>query len=298
MRTLTTAALVLACIAMFTELVDAQWPDQRDPRAPRNADGTVNLEGAAPRTPDGRPDFSGVWGFSTGGPRVPATVGLTRLDGAGRPLVNPPATPSPRRSLDEKAPASFFSIGGGFNGGLPLTPEATALVKQRMKDANRDNPEVWCLPLGNQQFNAHPFPRKIVQTPTLMLLLYETHMGVRQIFMDGRPLPANDPQPWFYGYSVGRWEGDTMVVDTVGFKKDGWLDVNGSPIGEKARTIERFRRPNYGTIELEQTVDDPEHYTRPFTTTISWRLLPDHEIMEMVCTENNLSVQHLVPRSN
>ena len=276
MKTLTIPAALVAVLVASTAVVGAQWPTYRDARAPRNADGTVNLEGPAPRTADGRPDFSGVWGFSTGGSRVPARVGTTRIDGG----------------------PTFFSIGAGVTGGLPLTPEAAALVKQRMKDFSRDNPETWCMPLGNLQFNAHPFPRKVLQTPTTMLLLYETHMGVRQIFMDGRPLPANDPQPWFFGYSVGRWEGDTLVVETIGFKKDGWLDVNGSPLGEKGRTTERFRRPNFGTIELEQTVDDPEHYTRPFTTAMSWRLLPDNELLEMVCTENNQSIRHLVPRTN
>ena len=177
---------------------------------------------------------------------------------------------------------------------MAIRPGAEALIKQRMAAHSRDNPEVWCLPLGNQQFNAHPYPRKIVQTPAVLLVLNETSMGVRQIFTDGRSLPT-DPQPWFYGYSVGRWEDDTLVVETVGFKDKGWLDINGSPLGEKGRTIERFRRPNYGTIELEQTVDDPEYYTRPFTTAISWRLMPDAEIMEMVRNENNLSINHLVP---
>jgi hypothetical protein len=198
-------------------------------------------------------------------------------------------------SLDEKPPATFGNIGSGFKTGLPLKPESEALLKKRMADNSRDNPDVWCLPLGNQQFNTHPFPRKVVHTPSLLLILYETHMGLRQIFTDGRPLPDNDPQPWFYGYSAGRWEGDTLVVETMGFKEGGWLDIRGSPIGEKGRTIERFRRPNYGTIEIEQTVNDPEHYTRPFTTTVSWRLMPDTEIMEMVCAENNQSVNHLGP---
>jgi hypothetical protein len=275
MKALTTVVALVAGLVASAAVADAQWPTYRDPRAPRNADGTVDLEGPAPRTADGRPDFSGVWGFAAPGDRGPGRVGRRRLDGG----------------------ATFFHIGGGMKGPLPLTPEAAALVRQRMRDSSRDNPETWCLPLGNLQFNAHPFPRKILQTPTTMLLLYETHMGVRQIFMDGRPLPANDPQPWFYGYSVGHWEGDTLVVETIGFKKDGWLDVNGNPLGEKGRTIERFRRPNVGTIELEQTVDDPEHYTRPFTTAMSWRLMPDDELMEMVCTENNQSIHHLVPSS-
>ena len=131
----------------------------------------------------------------------------------------------------------------------------------------------------------------------MLLLLYETHMGVRQSFLDGRPLPGHDPQPWFFGYSVGRWDGDTLVVETIGFKKDGWLDVKGNPLGERGRTIERFRRPTFGTIELEQTVDDPQHYTRPFTASMSWRLMPDAELLEMVCTENHQSINHLVPSS-
>jgi hypothetical protein len=277
MKTRLTAFSLPACVVLFVSTVTAQWPDHKDARAPRTADGKIDVNAAAPRMADGKPDFTGVWSFSAGGGGR----------GEARPQV----------SLDEKPAATFRDIGSGFKGGLPLKPESAALLKRRMDDNARDNPDVWCLPLGNQQFNTHPFPRKIVQTPTQMLILYETHMGLRQIFMDGRRLPDNDPQPWFFGYSVGRWEGDTLVVETIGFKEAGWLDINGSPLGEKGRTIERFRRTNYGTIEIEQTVEDAEHYTRPFTTTLTWRLMPDTEIMEMVCTENNQSVQHLVPRS-
>ncbi len=197
MKTLTNAAVLLALISTFHAIVDAQWPDFKDPRAPRTADGSVNVNAPAPRMPDGKPDFSGIWGFA-GGSRTAALFGYTPgFDLIGFPS-NQTKPPLPV-SLDEKAPATLGSIGAAFKGGLPLRPESAALVKQRMKDNSRDNPEVWCLPLGNQQFNAHWFPRKIIQTPALMLLLYETHMGVRQVFTDGRPLPANDPQPWFYG---------------------------------------------------------------------------------------------------
>ena len=127
-----------------------------------------------------------------------------------------------------------------------------------------------------------------------MLLLYETHRESGKSSPTDGPLPNDDPQPWFYGYSVGRWEGDTLVVETTGFKDGGWLDINGSPLTEQGRTIERFRRPNFGTIEIEQTIDDPKAYTRPFTTRLTWRLMPDTEIMEMVCLENNQSIHHLV----
>ena len=260
--------LVFACTASLT----AQWPDHRKAGAPRTADGRIDMDAPPPRTADGRPDLSGTW----------QNVGRGR--GQAREQL----------TLDEKPHATFANIGAGFKDGLPLKPEAAALLKERMADFSKDNPDVWCLPLGNQQFNVHPFPLKIIQNPDLTMILYETHMGYRQIFTDGRPLPANEPQPWFYGYSVGRWEGDTLVVETLGFKDGGWLDINGSPLGEKGRTRERYRRPSYGTIEVEQTIDDPAHYTRPFTTRLTWRLLPDTEIMEMVCTENNQSIHHLV----
>ena len=205
-----------------------------------------------------------------------------------------PNEPREALSLDEKPLATFRDIGVGFKDGLPLRPWAKELLQKRMADFSKDNPDVWCLPLGNQQFNVHTFPRKVIQSPGVVLLLYETHQGIRQIFTDGRSIPKDDPQPWFYGYSVGRWEGDTLVVETSGFRDGGWLDINGSPLTEQGRTIERFRRPNFGTIEIEQTIDDPKAYTRPFTTRLTWRLMPDTEIMEMVCLENNQSIHHLV----
>jgi len=251
--------------------LSAQWPDHKKTNAPRTPDGKVNLTAPAPRTADGKPDLSGTW------------------QNASRQ-----GQPREQLSLDEKPFATFANIGAGFKEGLPLRPEAAAVVKERMGHFSKDNPDVWCLPLGNQQFNTHPFPSKIIQNPDVIVMLYETHMGLRQIFTDGRPLPNNDPQPWFYGYSVGRWEGDTLVVETIGFKEGGWLDINGNPVSEKAKTTERFRRTSFGTMEIEQTIDDPVNYTRPFTTRLNWRLLPDTEIMEMVCTENNQSIHHLV----
>ena len=266
------ALAMFAAVALMSAAVSAQWPDYKDPRAPRTADGQIDLAGPTPRTSDGKPDLSGVW------------RNVAPQQGEKREPV----------SLDEKPVATYRDIGAGFKDGLPLRPWAAALLKERMANFSKDNPDVWCLPLGNQQFNVHTFPRKVIQTPGVVVLLYETHMGLRQIFTDGRPLPKNDPQPWFFGYSVGRWEGDTLVVETTGFKDGGWLDINGSPLTDQGRTIERFRRPNYGTIEIEQTIDDPKAYTRPFTVSLNWRLMPETEIMEMVCLENNQSIHHLV----
>jgi hypothetical protein len=276
MKALFHAVALLALLAAVRAPVAAQWPDYKDPRAPRLPDGKVDLNAPPPRTTDGKPDLSGVW------------RNAGRRPGEAREQV----------SLDEKPLATFANIGAGFKEGLPLRPWAAELLKQRMADNSRDNPDVWCLPLGNIQFNVHSFPRKIIQNPGVLVLLYETHMGLRQIFTDGRPLPNNDPQPWFYGYSVGRWDGDTLVVETTGFKDGGWLDINGSPLTDQARTIERFRRPTYGTLEVEETIDDPKAYTRPFTVRLTQQLMPDTEIMEMVCLENNQSIQHLGAASN
>jgi hypothetical protein len=272
MNLLTRSLFAFGVFTFLSASPSAQWPEHKDPRAPRTPDGKVDLNGPTPRTAEGKPDFSGVW------------------RNVGRPQGEPRETVS----LDEKPLATFRDIGAGFKDGLPLRPWAKELLQKRMADNSKDNPDVWCLPLGNQQFNVHTFPRKIIQAKDVVLLLYETHQGIRQVLMNGRQLPTNDPQPWFYGYSVGRWDGDTLVVETSGFRDGGWLDINGSPLTEQGRTIERFRRPNFGTIEIEQTIDDPKAYTRPFTTRLTWRLMPDTEIIEMVCLENNQSIHHLV----
>jgi hypothetical protein len=142
------------------------------------------------------------------------------------------------------------------------------------------------------QLHTHPQPRKIIQAADVMVILYEGNAGIRQIFTDGRPLPANDPQPWWFGYSSGQWMGDTLVVETTGFRDGGWLDVNGSPLTDRARTIERYRRTSYGTMDVEMTVDDPKAYTRPWTVTIRQRLMPDEELIEFVCLENEQSSRH------
>ena len=272
MNLLIRSLLVVSSIVAASAVATAQWPDHRDRRATRTPDGKVDPNAPAPRTADGKPDFSGVW----------------------RNVPRPANAPAEALGLDDKPMATFRNIGAGFKDGLPLRPWAKEVLQKRMADNSKDNPDVWCLPLGNQQFNAHTFPRKVIQTPGVVLILYETHQGIRQILTDGRSLPKDDPQPWYYGYSAGRWEGDTLVVETTGFRDDGWLDINGSPLTEQGRTIERFRRPNYGTIEIEQTIDDPKAYTRPFTTRLTWNLIPDSEIIEMVCLENNQSIHHLV----
>jgi hypothetical protein len=270
------AVVVIAVFVAFPSSLRAQWPDYRQPGVPRTPDGKVDMNAPTPRTSDGKPDFTGVWENFIGN------------------LSQPAGTRPPREALDlDGTPvATFFDIGAGFKDGLPLQPWAKQLKAQRMAPNSQDNPDAWCLPMGNLQFHEHPFPRKIVQTPKTIVILYESHQGIRQIHLDGRPLPNNDPQPWWYGYSVGRWEEDTLVVETTGFRDGGWLDINGSPLTDQGRTVERFRRPSYGQLEILVTINDPKAYTRPFTVKFNQRLMPDTDIMEMVCEENEQSTKH------
>jgi hypothetical protein len=126
------------------------------------------------------------------------------------------------------------------------------------------------------------------------VFLYEANYGVRQIHVDGRPAPNNDPQPWWYGYSRGHWDGDTFVVETTNFRDGGWLDVNGSPLTDAGKMTERFRRPNYGTLTIDITVDDPKAYTRPWSVSLTQRLMVDNEMLEFICLENERSSTHYV----
>ena len=206
------------------------------------------------------------------------------------PLLPPIRTPSPDRS-SSRSP--------GADANLPLQPWAAELKKKRMADNSKDNPDVWCLPIGLMQYHNHPQPRQIVQTKNLMLITYESNYGLRYIYMDGRPAPNNDPTPWWFGYSRGWWEGnDTLVVETTNFRGDeraGWLDVNGSPYTDALKMTERFRRPNFGTMEIDVTIDDPKAYTKPFTVRVNHRIMVDSEMFEFICNENERSSHHIEP---
>ncbi len=263
----------------------AQWPSYPTAAVPRTPDGKPNLLAPAPRTADGKPDLSGLWrnvrGFGAGapppggGPGVAGTAGAPNADGSIPPRNN-----------------QFWDIGWGMKEPLPLQPWAFELRKKRMDDNGKDNPDAHCLPMGLMQLHNHPQPRQIIQTPRSIVVLYEGNAGIRQIFTDGRPLPSNDPQPWWYGYSTGRWDGDTLVVQTTGFRDGGWLDINGAPLTDAAKWIERFRRVNYGSLEIEITVDDPKAYTRPWTVKIEQSIMLDTDLIEFVCGENEKSTHH------
>jgi hypothetical protein len=176
---------------------------------------------------------------------------------------------------------------------LPFTAWATDIRKQRLATDDKDNPDANCMPMGFTQFHMQPQPRKIIQTPKLIVILYEANYGLRYIYTDGRKLPPQgEPQPWWYGYSVGRWDGDALVVETNNLRGaedgpyDGWLDVRGSPYSEQAKFTERFRRPIFGKLEIDITVEDQKAYTKPFTVRINHRVTVDEEPIEFICNEN------------
>ena len=259
-----TRILIIATIVLPLGMAQAQWPNWPTPDVPRNADGTVDMNGPVPRTADGHPDLSGLW-------RGANSFG--RRGGAAPPPDGPPV-------------AGFRDVGQNIEGGLPFQPWAKALRDEREAAGSAGNPEAHCLPMGNMQFHTQGFPRKFVQSERLLIILYEASMGIRQIFMDGRPSPDNDPQPWFYGYSVGHWEGDELVVTTTNFRDGEWLDIIGSPLTDAATVTERFRRPSFGRMQIDITVDDPKAYTEPWTVRMNQEIMVDQELIEFVCLEN------------
>jgi hypothetical protein len=275
-RVFSAAAMLLA---WASSALIAQWPAYRSPGVPKTADGKPNLTGPTPRMPDGKPDLSGIWKF------------VDSPD--ARPGAPPPAG-ARSSGIGVRIPGllQFFDIGSTLKDGLPLRPWAAELRSQRVAQNNKDNPDAHCLPIGLMQLHTHPEPRKIIQTSGLIVILYEANSGVRQIFTDGRPLPG-DAQPWWYGYSTGKWEQDTLVVETTGFRDDGWLDVEGSPLTASGKMIERFRRVNYGNIEIEVTIDDPKAYTKPWTVKVNHRIMLDTELIEFICQENEKDAVHL-----
>jgi hypothetical protein len=253
-------------LAVATASLSAQWPAYPTQGVPRDAAGKPMLDAPAPRTADGHPDLSGLW------------VRAATSRGAS-PSDVPPGTPPL---------ATFFDVGAGFKEGLPFQSWAAELKRVRNAANSKDNPDALCLPMGLLQFNMHGQPRRMLQTPALLTIVYEANYGLRSVWTDGRPLPKlGEPTPWWYGYSVGRWEGDTLIVTTNNFRDDGWLDVRGSPLTDQATIIERFRRPRFGRLEIDITIDDPKAYTKPFTVRINQDISVDGmDMLEFICNEN------------
>ncbi len=270
------AAIAFAVACAASAPLAAQWPAFVRTETPRTFEGKPDLDAPPPRLPNGRIDFSGTWES-----RQPPSG---RLGGPMVPNLNP-ATDPPL--------ANFANIGQNFKEGLPFTPWAAELRKQRMANNSKDNPDANCLPLGFMQLHTHSQPRKVVQNVNDLVIMYEANSGLRNIYTDGRVLPTNDPQPWWYGYSVGRYSGDTLIVETVGLRDDGWLDVQGAPFTSHAKITELYRRPRFGRMEIDVTIDDPMAYTKPWTVRVNWRLAADEDLIEFICQENNRDVSHL-----
>jgi hypothetical protein len=274
--------LVTALIVITPAGLLAQWPNYPSARAPRSADGKPNLSGPTPRAADGKPDLTGVWQY-------------TRPPGTPAPAPPPPPQPGQTGEIIPLAvrQSQFWNLGASFKDGLPFQPWAAELHRQRVAENSKDNPDAHCLPLGVMQLHTHGQPRKMIQTTDVTVIIYEANSGLRQIFTDGRTLPK-DPEPWWYGYSIGHWEGDTLVVESRRFKDLGWLDVEGSTLTESGKIIERFRRPDFGHLEIEVTIDDPKAYTKPWIVTVHQRIMADTDLIEFVCGENDKDETHLV----
>jgi hypothetical protein len=255
-------------------LTFGQWLHYPTPDVPRTADGKPNLTAPAPRLPDGRPDFSGIWLTATKNPCTPA---ISRFIECGVEIGGSPLA---------------LNIGAGVTGGLPYQPWAAALVKQRTEDNSKDDPHARCLPDNPPRPYGLPHLTKAVHTPRLLVLLNEVNAMYRQIFIDGRPLPV-DPNPSWNGYSSAAWDGDTLVVQTIGFRDGLWLDMAGSPLTDAAKMTERIRRPNYGTLEVRITIDDPKAYTRPWTVEMNQEIKFDTELIDEMCLENEKSSQRM-----
>ena len=275
------AAVIL--LAAAPAALFAQWPSYPTPGVPRTPDGKPNLSAPTPKATDGKPDLSGMWENF----RPPATASAKPAAG---PNFNTFNTNDDFLAIVKRSP--FWNLGASFKDGLPFQPWAAELHRQRVNDNSKENPDAHCLPMGIMQFHNHGQPRKMIQTPQVIVILYEANAGVRQIFTDGRPLPK-DADPWWYGYSTGHWEGDTLVVQSAGFRDLGWLDVEGSPLTESAHVTERFRRPDFGHLEIEVTIDDPKAYTKPWTVQVHQRIMADTELIEFVCQENEKDATHL-----
>jgi len=259
----------------------AQWPDFPTKNVPMTSDGEPDLEGSAPRTYWDTVDFSGIW-------ENRRRSGPSNDDDSDKVEASVP---------DDGIPdATFFNIGAGFEDGVPpLTSWAAALRDERMADNQKNNPDANCLPMGLMQFHLHPQPRRIIQTEDLIVIIYEGNAGIREIFIDGRPSPDNGPQPWWYGYSRGEWDGDTLVVTTTHARDEGWLDVYGSPLTTDGIITERFTRTDYGHIEILVTIEDPEAYIEPFTVRVNHHIMLDTALIEFICLENEKSVQYYDP---
>lgn len=258
-------------VAFASAPVEAQWVHYPTAAIPRNAAGKVNLSAPTPRAPDGKPDLSGVWTSDEIDPR------------------HPDVPPNPN---DATTSRRMINLGVDVPGGLPYQPWVKAIVKERTANNAKDDPHIRCFPDNFLRAYGMPHLLKFVQTPRLLVVLDEWDAGYRQVFLDARPLPV-DPNPTFNGYSSAKWSGDTLVIDSNGFQNDTWIDWNGSVLTESAKVREEMRRPDFGHLQIQVTVDDPKAYTKPWTVLIKERYIADTELLDEICLENERSLKHM-----
>lgn len=272
MKRITCAAAALTLI--LAAHASAQWIKTTDPTLPKTRDGKPDLAARTPRASDGKPDLSGVW--------------AAQLD----PGALPKGTQTVESITGFQAPRHFVDVTTDLKPeDVQLQPGAADLFRQNQQSGGKADPITRCLPTGVPALTAIPLPYKIIQTPKLILILYEEGSVFRQIFLDNRR-PVPDAQARFMGYSTGKWEGDTLVVDTVGFNDKTWLDRRGHPHSDALHLTERFRRRDVGNLEIETTIDDPKTYAKPFKYTVNAKLVPGEDLLEYFCAENEKDVQH------
>ena len=247
----------IAGLIVAAVLGPAQWLEFPTPGVPRLPNGKPNLTAPAPKTADGKPDLSGIWTTKAG-----YTGNIAR---------------------DLKP------------GELSFQPWASEVYKHRQETQGKEDPQAYCVLSGVPREHVVPYPFKILNTTGEIVIIYEALHSYRQIFMDGRKLPK-DPNPTWMGYSVGRWEDDTLVVESSGFVDNNWLDNGGHMGTEAMKLTERFHRRDYGHIDLQITVDDPKAYTKPWTVKLEFMATPDTDLIEYVCDENEKDLEHLVGR--
>lgn len=271
---------VVLCAAAAAS-VHAQWIHHPAAGIPRTKDGKPNLAAPVPRGPNGKPDLSGIWSTDP--------TPLAEMDRLF-PGMQPFAVPGDDPRMFTKY---FLNIFADFKQGEePFRPEGAQAFKRHLETTADQAPTARCFPAGIPMGDLLPLPRRVIHAPGVLAILYEGINPQRLIYTDGRKLPA-DPQPAWLGYSVGRWDGDVMVVESSGFSDRSWLDGIGHPRSEATRLTERIRRRDFGHLEVEVTIDDPRSYTKPFSIQYTQTLVPDTDILEYVCTENEKDRAHL-----
>jgi len=258
----------VAVLFVLTSPLSAQWTKDTSRKIPMTRDGKPNLSAPVPKAPDGKPDLSGVW--------------FHDIDPNGKPA-----------GVEQMVFSQYFvNVAADMKmEDVPFQPWAKELFFERLKSDGRESPATHCKPSSITVLNSVPIPHKIVQTPQLVLILYEENTVFRQIFLDGRQ-PAKDAEPRYMGYSTGKWVGDTLVVETVGFNDKGWLDAMGHPHSDALRLTERIRRRDFGHLDIETTINDPKAYTKPITYTQKTTLMAEDDLLEYFCSDNEKDVQH------